>query len=303
HDRRGRHRLLHPRCPHHHHPDPSAVRRQGAGDRQRGRHRGHDPEGPGAGGGGDLVRHPVSPRVRSRPPRAQVLRHGVPTSPGHRSRGLRQGRQRRHGLVLLHAMGARPLHQARHREERLEEPEGQPRVHPGPGGPAAQGESRLPARRQVSPRAGSPGLPRSVHPAHRAGENRGEAVRAEGEGRLRAQGGLHEGAGVARRRMPILPELVLQLVNGFVWGWILALLALGLTLVFGLLEVVNIAHGALYAFGAITTWYWTRKLGSFWLSLAVTPPLVGALGLAAYVVTVRPVESTPISTVIATFRL
>jgi len=103
--------------------------------------------------------------------------------------------------------------------------------------------------------------------------------------------------------MGILPELVLQLVNGFVWGWILALLALGLTLVFGLLEVINIAHGALYAFGAIGTWYCARKLGNFWLSVAVTPLLVGALGMGAYVVTVRPVESTPIATVIATFGL
>jgi branched-chain amino acid transport system permease protein len=103
--------------------------------------------------------------------------------------------------------------------------------------------------------------------------------------------------------MAILPELVLQLVNGFVWGWILALLSLGLTLVFGLLEVINIAHGALYAFGAIGTWYFSRKLGSFWLSLAITPLVVGALGMGAYVVAVRPVESTPIATVIATFGL
>ena len=103
--------------------------------------------------------------------------------------------------------------------------------------------------------------------------------------------------------MGILPELVLQLVNGFVWGWILALLSLGLTLVFGLLEVVNIAHGALYAFGAIGAWYCARKLGSFWLSLVLTPVLVGALGMGAYVIGVRPVEATPIATVIATFGL
>jgi branched-chain amino acid transport system permease protein len=103
--------------------------------------------------------------------------------------------------------------------------------------------------------------------------------------------------------MDLLPELVLQLVNGFVWGWILALLALGLTLVFGLLDVVNIAHGALYAFGAIATWYIGTLLGSFWLSVLVTPLLIGLLGMAAYVVTVRPVESTPIATIIATFGL
>lgn len=103
--------------------------------------------------------------------------------------------------------------------------------------------------------------------------------------------------------MDLLPELVLQLVNGFVWGWILALLAVGLTLVFGLLDVVNIAHGALYAFGAIATWYIGTLLGSFWLSLLVAPLLIGLLGMAAYVVTVRPVESTPIATIIATFGL
>ena len=103
--------------------------------------------------------------------------------------------------------------------------------------------------------------------------------------------------------MDLLPELVLQLVNGFVWGWILALLALGLSLVFGLLEVVNIAHGALYTFGAIATWYIARLTGSFWLSLLLAPLIVGLLGMVAYVFAVRPVESTPISTVIATFGL
>jgi branched-chain amino acid transport system permease protein len=103
--------------------------------------------------------------------------------------------------------------------------------------------------------------------------------------------------------MDLLPELVLQLVNGFVWGWILALLALGLSLVFGLLEVVNIAHGALYTFGAIATWYIARLTGSFWLSLFLAPLIVGLIGMLAYIFTVRPVESTPISTVIATFGL
>jgi branched-chain amino acid transport system permease protein len=103
--------------------------------------------------------------------------------------------------------------------------------------------------------------------------------------------------------MALLPEIALQLLNGFVWGWILALLALGLTLVFGLLEVINIAHGVLYAYGAILTWYFVGALGNFWLSLALTPLLIGALGMGAYVLAVKPVESTPIATVIATFGL
>ncbi len=103
--------------------------------------------------------------------------------------------------------------------------------------------------------------------------------------------------------MDLLPELVLQLLNGFVWGWILALLALGLTLVFGLLEVVNVAHGILYAFGAIATWYIARWTGSFWLSLLLAPLIIGVIGMVAYIFTVRPIESTPIATVIATFGL
>ncbi|MBI3328852.1 MAG: branched-chain amino acid ABC transporter permease [Nitrospinae bacterium] len=103
--------------------------------------------------------------------------------------------------------------------------------------------------------------------------------------------------------MTLLPEIALQLLNGFVWGWILALLALGLTLVFGLLEVINIAHGVLYAYGAMLTWYVVAALGTFWLSLVLTPILIGILGMGVYVITVKPIESTPIATVIATFGL
>jgi branched-subunit amino acid ABC-type transport system permease component len=44
--------------------------------------------------------------------------------------------------------------------------------------------------------------------------------------------------------------IVTQLLNGLVWGLVLALIAMGLALIYGLLDIVNFAHGAFYAFGA-----------------------------------------------------
>ena len=49
-------------------------------------------------------------------------------------------------------------------------------------------------------------------------------------------------------------QVLLQILNGFVWGWILALISLGLSLIFGLLQIINIAHGTLYMLGAVLAW-------------------------------------------------
>ncbi|MEW5723720.1 MAG: branched-chain amino acid ABC transporter permease, partial [Thermodesulfobacteriota bacterium] len=64
-------------------------------------------------------------------------------------------------------------------------------------------------------------------------------------------------------------ELILtQLLNGVTVGLILALVALGLTLVLGLMEVVNFAHGSFYMLGGYITFTVTSFLGNFWLGLA-----------------------------------
>lgn len=73
--------------------------------------------------------------------------------------------------------------------------------------------------------------------------------------------------------------LLFQLANGLVWGLIVALLALGLNLVFGLLGVVNVAQGALYMLGAFLCWQVVQLTDSYLLGLAIAPVVVGLFGL------------------------
>lgn len=103
--------------------------------------------------------------------------------------------------------------------------------------------------------------------------------------------------------MEIFAQLVLGALNGLVWGLILALIALGLTLIFGLLEIINIAHGELYMLGAVLGWYILQFTGNFWVALLLAPVLVGLLGLAVERGILRPIEGKPIITIIATFGL
>ena len=75
-----------------------------------------------------------------------------------------------------------------------------------------------------------------------------------------------------------LGQLLLGLVNGSFY----AMLSLGLAVIFGLLGIVNFAHGALYMMGAYVAWFAMEKFGiSFWFSLVLAPLLVGALGVVA----------------------
>lgn len=98
-----------------------------------------------------------------------------------------------------------------------------------------------------------------------------------------------------------MAQLALVVVNGFVWGWIVALLALGLNLIFGLTHVINIAHGAFYMLGAVVAWYVVEATGQFWLALAVAPLAVGLLGLGVERCVLRRVEGNPVITIVATF--
>lgn len=74
--------------------------------------------------------------------------------------------------------------------------------------------------------------------------------------------------------------VLFQLLNGVVWGLILALISLGLCLIYGLMGIINIAHGSLYMVGAVLTVYLAKALGmNFWLVLLLAPLAVAALGL------------------------
>jgi len=82
--------------------------------------------------------------------------------------------------------------------------------------------------------------------------------------------------------------LALQLVTGIALGAVYALLAIGLSLIFGMLGVVNFAHGAFFMVGAFLGVYFLQVTGNFWFSLLLTPLLVGSLGLVVERVLVRP---------------
>ncbi len=76
----------------------------------------------------------------------------------------------------------------------------------------------------------------------------------------------------------ILGQLMLGLVNGSFY----AMLSLGLAVIFGLMGVVNFAHGAFYALGAFAALLSLQHLGiNYWAALALSPLLVGLLGIAA----------------------
>jgi branched-chain amino acid transport system permease protein len=73
--------------------------------------------------------------------------------------------------------------------------------------------------------------------------------------------------------------LAAQVFTGLVLGMIFVLLAIGLSLIFGLLTVVNFAHGSLYMLGAYFGVFMFGFTKNFWISLVVAPLLVGTLGL------------------------
>ena len=81
---------------------------------------------------------------------------------------------------------------------------------------------------------------------------------------------------------------MLQLVTGVALGAVYALLAIGLSLIFGMLTVVNFAHGAFFMVGAFLGVYFLGLTGNFWLSLLVAPLVTGAIGLLAERFLVRP---------------
>lgn len=77
-----------------------------------------------------------------------------------------------------------------------------------------------------------------------------------------------------------LPALFGQLLVGLINGSFYALLSLGVAVIFGMLHVVNFAHGALYMLGAFTSWLLLIRLGiNYWTALCLAPLIVAVLGM------------------------
>src|SRR5262249_29878208 len=79
--------------------------------------------------------------------------------------------------------------------------------------------------------------------------------------------------------LPAIPweTIIIQTVNGIVTGMILALIASGLTLIFGIMDVVNFAHGELFMLGAYIGVVVITTSGSFWLALVIATLFVPLL--------------------------
>lgn len=94
----------------------------------------------------------------------------------------------------------------------------------------------------------------------------------------------------------------MQVFNGISLFSILALMALGLAIVFGLMGVINMAHGELMMLGAYMGVTMLALTGSFWLALVAAALLIAIFGALMYVVTLRPlIGRDPLTTILATF--
>src|SRR3989442_358073 len=102
----------------------------------------------------------------------------------------------------------------------------------------------------------------------------------------------------------LVAVLLPQLLHGLVFGAALGLLALGLTVIFGLLGVMNFAHGELYMLGAYAGIAVVGVTHSFWVALILAPLLVAALGAVTEIATLRPIyRREPLYGLILTFGL
>ena len=101
-----------------------------------------------------------------------------------------------------------------------------------------------------------------------------------------------------------MDAILIQTVTGLVNGMILALVASGLTLIFGIMDVVNFAHGDLVMLGGFTGATTMAVTGNFWLALLAAAVVIAVFGAALQISTLRPlVGRDPLTTILATFGL
>lgn len=76
-----------------------------------------------------------------------------------------------------------------------------------------------------------------------------------------------------------MENFIIQFLNGFVSSMLLFIMAAGLSLIFGQMNVINLSHGAFYLLGGYIGLSAVRQLGNFWLALIIAPLVVGLIGL------------------------
>ena len=99
-----------------------------------------------------------------------------------------------------------------------------------------------------------------------------------------------------------IPDLFAQALNGLSYGVLLFLLSVGLTLIFGMLDVINLAHGSFYMLGAYAGLATLAVTGNFWLAVLAAPLAVGLIGALMERVCLRSLyRRSPLDQVLLTF--
>jgi len=104
------------------------------------------------------------------------------------------------------------------------------------------------------------------------------------------------------------PHLFLATLEGAITAAVLALIAVGLSIVFGIMRVVNVAHGEFFMLGAVFAWWLTSLIGGhpavgFIVALIVAPVLVGVIAATADHLVLRRINYDPERTIVATIGL
>jgi branched-chain amino acid transport system permease protein len=101
------------------------------------------------------------------------------------------------------------------------------------------------------------------------------------------------------------PSVVLaQVMNGLTFGFSIALVALGLSLIFGVMDIVNFAHGEFYMMGAFGIFLLVPVLNNFWLAVVVAALAVAVIGILVERLTIKPLRGRdPMQSLIVTFGL
>jgi len=100
-----------------------------------------------------------------------------------------------------------------------------------------------------------------------------------------------------------MDKLFLLAMNGLIWGLIIALIALGLAIIFGLLDIINLAHGDFFMIGTVLAWATLQSTGTFWLAFLVAPLIGFALGALIQRLVIQPIHNAAALSIVATFGL
>src|SRR5438105_15006811 len=97
--------------------------------------------------------------------------------------------------------------------------------------------------------------------------------------------------------------VLLLAMNGLIWGLIIALIALGLSVIFGLLDIINIAHGDFFMVGTVLAWFSLSATGNFWIGFIVAPVIGFVIGAIIQRLVIQPIHCAEALSILASFDL